>query len=63
MIRLVKRAAFAAALIVPLAATAQVLEVATDASPVGLDPHVAMGVEILRAAAAIYNKDKEQTAA
>ena len=41
MIRLVKRAAFAAALVVPLAATAQVLEVATDASPVGLDPHVA----------------------
>lgn len=41
MIRFVKRAAFAAALVVPLAATAQVLEVATDASPVGLDPHVA----------------------
>jgi peptide/nickel transport system substrate-binding protein len=41
MIRFAKRAAFAAALVVPLAATAQVLEVATDASPVGLDPHVA----------------------
>jgi peptide/nickel transport system substrate-binding protein len=41
MIRFVKRAAFAAALVVPLAANAQVLEVATDASPVGLDPHVA----------------------
>ena len=41
MIRFVKRAAFAVALVVPLAAAAQVLEVATDASPVGLDPHVA----------------------
>ena len=41
MIRFVRRAAVAAALVVPLAATAQVLEVATDASPVGLDPHVA----------------------
>ena len=41
MLRFVKRAAFAAALVVPLTANAQVLEVATDASPVGLDPHVA----------------------
>jgi peptide/nickel transport system substrate-binding protein len=41
MIRFVKRAAFAAALVFPLAATAQVLEMAIDTSPVGLDPHVA----------------------
>ena len=41
MIRFVRRAAVAAALVVPFAAAAQVLEVATDASPVGLDPHVA----------------------
>jgi len=41
MIRFVKRAAFLAALALPLAAQAQVLEIATDASPVGLDPHVA----------------------
>jgi len=38
---IMERAALASLLLLPLAAAAQTLEIATDQSPVGLDPHVA----------------------
>src|SRR5665213_3209631 len=41
MITKSKQAIFAAFLLLPLAAAAQTLEIATDQSPVGLDPHIA----------------------
>ena len=54
MLRHLRIAALAATLLTPVAASAQTLEIATDQSPVGLDPHVATAFSTALITSVVY---------